>query len=487
MIFLVRLAGEIAVKSNTVRVKFVNQLVSNLHSAFLKSDVKAVVKKTWSRIYVESGDDRCADILKTIFGVQSFSPVDFVTESDLEKITQASENYYRSVVTGQTFAVKARRSGKVGFTSMDANRAVGAALNKVPSASVDLSSPGVVIELEIQDDQTYFYHKVIPGAGGMPLGTGGRAVVLMSGGFDSPVAAWMLQKRGVKVDYLFCNLAGASYERSVLEISKYLYDRWGNGSRSRFAVVPFEKVLDELKAKVEPKFVQLILKRLFYRVAEKFARRVGASAIITGEAVGQVSSQTLKNLAAIDGATSLPVLRPLVAFDKNEINELSRKIGTYEFSAKVNEYCHVSSGKPITACSAEKASFEESKFDLAVLEDAAENATLRELRKVKLSEIVKDFILVDHVPENAQVIDTRPEDLFEEWHYPGAKNIEAFYFYEKPKMLEKGKTYILYCPYGLQSAVAAEKMQSLGYEVYSFRGGVDVLKKTLKSSDNGSK
>jgi thiamine biosynthesis protein ThiI len=481
MKFIVRLAGEIVTKSDKVRSLFINQLAMNIRAACQRQDIEAKVIKAWTRIRVESEDERIKDVLKTVFGIQNFSQIDFECDTSLEEMADQAYEYYKESVENKRFAIKAKRSGRVGFSSMDFNMALGSRLNRIETSKVDLTNPEVKIQCEITQDGTAFFHKVEKGACGLPLGTQGRAIVLMSGGFDSPVASWMLQKRGVKVDYVFCSVAGSSYERNVLEISKYLGDRWSAGSRPRFYSVEFEDVIKDLKENAEHKYVQVVLKRLFYKAAEKIAKQVGASVIITGEAVGQVSSQTLTNLVAIEDAITLPILRPVVAFDKNDIIEISRQIGTYEFSAKINEYCQLTPEKPSTSCSVKKARLEESKIDLEILNDAVENAKCIDLNKVNFADLAEDYVMVDKVDEDATVVDIRPNDLYEDWHYPKSQNIEAFEIFENMKVLDKSKKYVLYCPVGMQSAVAAEKLQSNGYDVYSFRGGAGPLKKYVDS------
>src|SRR5690606_12565058 len=168
---------------------------------------------------------------------------------------------------------------------------------------------------------------------------------------DSAVAAWLMLKRGVQLDYVFCNLAGDAYERSVALVAKVLADDWSYGTRPRLHVIDFGPVLDDLRAKSRPRYWQVVLKRLMYRAGDHVAQEARAQGLVTGEAIGQVSSQTLVNLAAIDRASSLPVFRPLIGFDKMDIVELSRRLGTFELSSKVQEYCAIAPGNPATAAS----------------------------------------------------------------------------------------------------------------------------------------
>ena len=185
----------------------------------------------------------------------------------------------------------------------------------------------------------------------------------MSGGFDSPLASWMLQKRGVQVHYLFCNLGGKAYERSTLEISKNLFDLWGAGSAPGFHTMDFEPLIKEIREKVKPSFHQVVLKKCFYKAAEYLCYRNKFDAIITGEAIGQVSSQTLKNLRAIEQGVNFPLIRPLIAYNKGEIIDLCQMIGTYSLSEKVKEFCHISKEKPVTATTPEALQEQFEKLD----------------------------------------------------------------------------------------------------------------------------
>ncbi|MEJ2185682.1 MAG: THUMP domain-containing protein, partial [Gemmatimonadota bacterium] len=215
------------------------------------------------------------------------------------------------------------------------------------SAGVDLDHPDLVVRVEVRDDRAYLFGDRIDGAGGLPLGVEGRALGLISGGYDSAVAAWLLLKRGVNLDYVFCNLGGDAYERAVVQVAKVLADDWSYGSRPRLHVVDFGAPVDELRAKVKQSYWQVVLKRLMYRAASWIGEELGSGAIVTGEAMGQVSSQTLTNLRAIEPASSLPVFRPLLGFDKNEIIERAQHVGTAGLSEQVKEYCAIAPGRPV--------------------------------------------------------------------------------------------------------------------------------------------
>lgn len=480
MKILIRFAGEVAVKSPHVRRQFLSRLTHNIREALKNNGIVGKVQQEWGRIYVESDSAQAIEILKKIYGIRSFSPVDHVCSADMDTILETGKAYL-PLVEGKKFAVKARRSGNHEYSSMDLQKRVGAMLNR-SSGTVSLSDPDILISLEVRDGDCTFFSQIIKGPGGLPLGTGGKAVCLMSGGFDSPVAAWMMQKRGIVMEYLLCNMAGEAYERSVLRVAKWMSDNWSHGTSVRFHVVDFEDVVKNLKASVTPRYTQVILKRLFYRAADLLARETGAEAVVTGEAIAQVSSQTLTNLGAIDPATDFPVMRPLVAFDKEDIIDLSRKIGTYDFSAHIQEFCQVVPVKPATACKVSVADEEESGVDRSILEKAFADRKILKVDQLTAHEMTAPYIFQDQVPENSVVIDCRTKSEYEKWHYPGAVHHDYYELSDSfRKTLAKEKHYLLYCAVGMQSALLAEKMQTDGYIAYSFQGGSRALQNAAVS------
>jgi thiamine biosynthesis protein ThiI len=341
----------------------------------------------------------------------------------------------------------------------------------------------VEVFVEVRDDRALFYSTREAGAGGMPLGVEGRAVCLLSGGFDSAVAAWMMLRRGVALDYLFCNLGGDAYQRMVLEVASVLADRWSYGTRPTLLSLDFASVVTELRRAFRPAFQQIALKREMYRAAERVAFRLGADAIVTGEAVGQVSSQTLANLRAIDDASSLPVLRPLVGMDKEEIIARSRRIGTYDLSARVREYCSISTGRPATAASPKSVRREEMGLDPAVLESSLASSKLFDLRGMDMAEVAGESVFVDMVPEGAVVIDTRSPESYRVWHWQGAEHRDYSELMTDFGHLSRDAVYVLYCEIGLKSARVAEQMQRSGYEAYSVLGGVKGLRRLAAGGD----
>jgi thiamine biosynthesis protein ThiI len=474
-LYLVRLSPDLTTKARRTRRRFQNRLVKNLRDALLGLGGQHHVRNKWDRIYVQADHPGAAQRIAGVFGVGSVSRVDARIPPDLEQIVAVGHDLYRERVgRHRTFAVRARRSGRHPFRSRDVCIQLGAALN--PYGAVDLDAPEVTVSVEVREEEAFLFCGREEGVGGLPLGVEGKAVCLISGGFDSPVAAWLVLRRGVSLDYVFCNLAGDAYERMVASINKVLADRWSFGDRPRLHVVDFAAVVDDLRAKAEPRYWQVVLKRFMYRAAEAVALELKAEAIVTGEAIGQVSSQTLGNLRAIDAVATLPVFRPLLGFDKSWILERAKEVGTAAMSARVREYCAITPERPVTHSSPERVAAQEADLDLSLLHQAVVERRVLDLRALTPVDLVEPYLFVDQVPGGAVVLDCRPATQYHAWHYPGAELQVPDEVASRMKELSKERTYVLYCEYGVQTAHIVELMQRVGYEAYSFRGGATRLR-----------
>lgn len=478
--YIVRIAGEVASKSNRTRRRFQRRLARNVSDALGSVGARARVSDRWSRLFVtvsDPGGARSADeamrAVTRVFGVHSYSRVDAVLEADLDRIVRAGHELYRDLVRGRRFAVAARRTGRHDFSSRDIGIRLGAALN--PYGTVDLTTPQVSVSVEVRDRRAYLFAGRTEGPGGLPLGVQSRAACLISGGFDSAVAAWLLLKRGVALDYVFCNLAGPASERSVIRVAKLIADRWSYGDRPRIHILDFADPVRELQRRVAPRYWQVVLKRLMYRAAEGVAAEIGADALATGESVGQVSSQTLPNLRAIGAAATLPVLRPLAGFDKEEIIRISRRIGTAALSARVREYCAILEGKPVTAAKEAAVDREEAPLDPELVERAVAGRSVVEVRSAAAG-MRREYLWVEAVPDGARLIDCRPPGQDDGWRFPGSLRIPLNELPDSVPNLDKKRIYVLFCDNGVQSKKFANVMQTTGYEAYALRGGTRKLR-----------
>jgi tRNA uracil 4-sulfurtransferase len=481
---LVRFGGEIFIKSRRTRSAFLSRLRSNIEDALAASDPPATLELGWDRLYVRTPGIIPPLELGRAFGISSYSPIEAVTAARLDAILEAGERLFTDRVRGRTFAVRARRAGRHEFSSQEIQVQLGEKLFAA-SAGVDLDAPETEVFVEVRDDRAYLFAERIRGAGGLPLGVEGRAVTLLSGGYDSAVAAWLMLKRGVAQDYVFCNLGGDAYERAVVQVGKLLADDWSYGTRPRLHVVDFAGPLAALRERTRERYWQVVLKRLMYRAASLIGAELGAEAIITGEAVGQVSSQTLSNLRAIEPAADLPVFRPLIGFDKDEIIDRAKDIGTAGLSEQVKEYCAIAPGRPVTAASVQAVDREASAIDPVVIEQAVRGRKILDLRALTPTDLVAPYLFVDHVPAGAVILDCRPEHQFRAWHLPGAEHRDEYELLQRFNRLDRDRHYVLYCAHGIQTAHIAEKMQRAGYEAYSFRGGVAALRRWAAGTDGG--
>lgn len=303
--------------------------------------------------------------LGTVFGLHSILPA-YHGGSSLAELEVALAPHLEHMPAG-SFAVRCRRSDPRFTTpSPEVERRVGAFIVSRTGWQVNLDRPDHTVHVLVDRNGMWFWMRPIPGPGGLPVGVGGRALCLLSGGIDSPVAAWMTMKRGVKVDYIHYHSGPRTDTGSVEKVEALVRQLNRFGGASRLVVVPLGDIQDEIARRCPPEYRILLYRRFMLRIAGRVARRLRARALVTGESLGQVASQTVENLSAVDPAVPLPVLRPLVALDKLEIIERARRAGTYDLSIRPQFDCcaFLMPDRPATRASARRLTEAEAVLDV---------------------------------------------------------------------------------------------------------------------------
>lgn len=476
--FIIRPSAEIGLKTFRKRVVFLRKLEGNICIAFQRSNIPFKLRNGLRFYFLETSQpDRARALLTRIFGISSFSPVVIRCERDLEKICEEGEKALSGVVSGKTFCVRSRRFGAQKFSTREVEVKLGARLASF--GKVKLVEPEITVGVELHNSQALIFWEKISGAKGFPGGVQNKALCLISGGFDSPVAAWRVMRRGVNVDFVFFNLGGKAAERQVLQIVKILVEAWGYGQSPKLFVVDFTDVVKDLKLKVQTSYRQVILKRLFMKAASEIAKEIGSHALVTGEVIAQVSSQTLPNLEVITRAARLNVLRPLVAMEKEEIIRQAETISTAFLSEKVHEHCSIAQGSPVIFAKPQKVKIEESKLDEAVLKVALTKQKLFDVFGLEAKDLHKDYLHVDAITGSDALVDCQSSHLFRAWHAENAVHLDPDNFRSLIGTFDKKKRYVLYCTYGTATPLIAEFMQQQGYDAYAFRGGIKQLKQIL--------
>jgi thiamine biosynthesis protein ThiI len=479
-LLLLRFSGDLTTKADATRRRMTSRLIENLRASIKESGRKARVRRDRNRVFVElqpgpgPDDEEMASRLARVFGIESVSLTHVEEWTCLEDVVRRGREFGEPFVRDRRFAIRARRVGdrnQVPLRSLDIERELGEALRPI-AARVDLSNPEATIFVEVDASRAYYFVATERAGGGLPLGTEGRAVSLLSGGFDSPVASWRLLRRGVALDYVFCNLGGRTHQLETLTIAKRLADLWQCGTRPRFHAIDFDAVSREIQDKVTMRYWQVILKRMMLRGAEAVAAQYNAAAIVTGEAIGQVSSQTLQNLSVIAEGAKLPILRPLVGNNKNEIIAESKIVGTHDLSAKVGEYCAIVPSRPATNARLADILEEEAKINPAVLEEALDTRSEFILADLDLDVWDTQDLVASKIEASNTVIDLRSKVAFDSWHYPDALFLDFPNALRAYSSFDPQHSYLLYCEFGLKSAHLADLMRRAGMNARHISGGL---------------
>lgn len=340
--------GELALKRGGTRTRFEKALVSNIRTVLSSGSGSAPgeekrfkIRKERGRIFIDSAEpEEHLKKLTKIFGIVSVSLAEKIEFAGKEDIVNKGKQFAEGIGKGETFAIRARRAGEHVFSSQDVARELGALIVETRGAKVDLENPEHEILVEIREKEAYFYKEKLQGCGGLPFGIEGKAVCLISGGIDSPVASWLMMKRGCRPVFVHASLYPFGDERGQLKaVESVRILRGYMPSPATLYIIPHGELLEEAMKAAPHKLICLICRRAMLRYANEIARREGALAIVTGESLGQVASQTLQNLNVEDCVSKLPVFRPLIGLDKVEIERFAKKIGTFDASIKPAMCC----------------------------------------------------------------------------------------------------------------------------------------------------
>ena len=379
--------GELTLKG-TNRKRFTNVLKENVIQSLRSLEgtrVKCERDRMFISLFEEANVNEVMNRLTKIFGIKSISPV-FKTTQNLEDIKQLCVSLAKDFANGDTFKIDVKRVDKsFSLDTYQLQRELGGVILKsVDHLKVDVKRPTHNIKVEVRKEGVYIYTKVIDGAGGLPTGTGGKTLLQLSGGIDSPVAGMEMMKRGVKIEAIHFHSPPFTSEKAkdkVIELTRILSERVGP---IKLHIVPFTALQKQINKSVHPRYTMTTTRRMMLRVTDIILERIGANAIVNGENLGQVASQTLKSMYAINDVTSTPILRPLISLDKEDIIKKAKEIGTFEVSIQPYEDCCTifTPKNPVTEPDFDKVVKYESVFNFDdLVQEAADNVETIEINK----------------------------------------------------------------------------------------------------------
>ena len=387
--------GELSTKGKNKK-DFIRVLASNIRHA-LKDIPELKLDIRYDHIYVIlNGVDyqRVVDILQDVSGIYSLSLV-YKCENDIEKIKESAFELIKQE-TGKTFKIKAKRGNKrFPIVSDDITRMVATVILKNTEFKVDVHNPDVLLSIEVRDEGTYIFTKTFKGAGGYPLGVGGKGMLMLSGGIDSPVAAYLIMKRGVMIECIHYASPPYTSQAVILKLQDLLKKLNKYQAQIRLHIVPFTKLQEQIYANVPESYAITIMRRMMFRLADKMARRRKCPVIVTGESLGQVASQTIHSMNVINEVTNIPVLRPCVTLDKTEIINIAKKIDTFDISIRPYEDCCTifAPKNPKTMPKLEECLAFEKKFDYeSLIEEAMSNFEVMIIDANKVDEEAEELL-----------------------------------------------------------------------------------------------
>lgn len=474
MKLLIRPAPEVAIKSKPVRRQQMRYLRQNIRKILARLDADIRVDGSWDRVDVDVPAGRglsglVIDELLRIPGISTIQEIGVFPFVSMDDVAEKALAAFGERLRGKTFAVRVRRHGDQDFRSIDLEREVGGALmQQARPRGVDLKSPEVEVRIEVQDNHFHIAHRRHRGLGGYPFGSVETVMTLVSGGYDSSVAAYLMMRRGLRSHFLFFNLGGTAHEVGVRQVVHYLWSRYGSSHGAKFVSVPFEGVVAEIMRSVNHRHWGVVLKRQMLKAASAIAQQNNAIGLVTGDAVAQVSSQTLTNLNVVDRASEEVVLRPLVSMDKEAIIALAREIGTEAYARTMPEYCGVISQKPATRARLHRVEEDEALMDAAVWQQAIDSREDTPVARLLETTTTPEDVELVHTPEvDDVIIDVRHPAEGEQSPLRMTNNhVIQIPFYELNReitALEADKQYLLYCDRGTMSRMHAGHLKAEGH------------------------
>ena len=387
--------GELNTKGKN-KIMFINTLLRNIKHA-LKEFKNLEISKTHDRIYIDlNGEDhnKIHEKLQMVSGIQNYSFVNRV-EKDMDKIIDACEELIKDKEKF-TFKVKAKRADKnFNVHSDDMNRLVATRILKNYEHKVDIHNPDVSIYIEVRLEGAFVYLDIIKGLGGFPLGVIGKSMLLMSGGIDSPVAAYFMMKRGIKIEAVHFASPPYTSDGAIKKVKDLLKVLAGIQEEIKLVIIPFTKIQEKIYEGKDESYNITIMRRMMYRIAEREAIMNNCLALCSGESIGQVASQTLESMATINEVVKLPMIRPLAIFDKLDIIDIAKKIGTYDISIRpFIDCCTIFTPKnPTTKPTVKRSEMLEAAFDYeSLIEEAINNAEVVWIRQDTIDAEIEDYL-----------------------------------------------------------------------------------------------
>lgn len=479
MNFLLKISPDITIKSDYVRKSLIKTIEQNIRSGlkkFLTKEEFILVKK-FDRLELEiRNEEKKQEVIHTLSflpGIAFFWERKSFPLKPFEEIFTDLQPYISEKFENKTFRVTVKRSGAHAFTSMQLEKYLGGAIaQNIPGAKVKLKEFEAELRIEVKDENISLLTNKHEGVGGIPIGAEKRIVSLVSGGFDSGVSSFLMMRKGCPTDFLFFNLGGYDHKEGVKQVCEYMTKKISHGYDPNIIIVPFEKVMKELIENTEGKYRTILLKRCMMRASEIIADDFEYSAIVTGESIAQVSSQTITNLNIIEKSLDHTALfRPLLGYTKQEIITIAKQIGTETFANQMPEFCGVLSKKPSTAAKIGVIQKEEERLSENLIQDAIAQKEVVKISRMP-TQRTEEVQSVYVVQPGEIVIDLRKPDEKKNKQAPFPNNeiIDiAFYDINEafPK-LDQSKTYIFFCSKGIMSISHARDLHSRGFKNIKF-------------------